>query len=183
MNACTEWNMGMRLIHMQVYTCLNNMYITIDTCIYMCMYMRDEERRKKEASKVIQTTKQSNTTHQRQSLSKENELPHDQVGLESTTLYTLDRALATGGAVLLCLVICLTLLSSFLIKTCIEATTENYRDPPPHLEAGREEGSQGVWPAEGAEGSSWEWGPGEGCRDPSLSPRPLEGTLESPEAV
>ena len=32
------------------------------------MLMRDAEGRKKKASKVIQTTKQSNTTHQRQSL-------------------------------------------------------------------------------------------------------------------
>ena len=32
----------------------------------MCMVMRDEEGRKKEASKVIQTAKQSNRTHPRQ---------------------------------------------------------------------------------------------------------------------
>ena len=36
--------------------------------------MRDADGRKKEASKVIQT-KQSNTTHPRQSLFKKNELP------------------------------------------------------------------------------------------------------------
>ena len=52
-------------------------------------------RRKKERSKQGQTnkqTRQSNTAHPRQSLSLEkNELP--QVGLEPTTLYTLDRAL------------------------------------------------------------------------------------------
>ena len=52
------------------------------------MLMRDAEGRKKEAIKVKQTTRQSNTTHPRQSffLSK-NELPR--VGLEPTTLYTL----------------------------------------------------------------------------------------------
>ena len=53
--------------------------------------MRDEEGRRKEASKVTQTTRQSNTTHPRQSLFLENELPR--VGFESTTLYTLDRQL------------------------------------------------------------------------------------------
>ena len=38
--------------------------------------MRDEEGRKKEASKVKQTTKQSNTAHPRQSLfQRKNELP------------------------------------------------------------------------------------------------------------
>ena len=48
-------------------------------------------RRKKEASKVKQT-RQSNTAHPKQSLFLEkNELPR--VGLEPTTLYTLDRAL------------------------------------------------------------------------------------------
>ena len=45
------------------------------------MLMRDEEGRKKEASKVIQT----------KSKATKNELPR--VGLEPTTLYTLDRAL------------------------------------------------------------------------------------------
>ena len=36
--------------------------------LLLCTYMllRDEERRKKEVSKVKQTTKQSNTTHPRQ---------------------------------------------------------------------------------------------------------------------
>ena len=38
----------------------------VRVCIYMLM--RDAEGRKKEASKGIQTTKQSNTTHPRQSL-------------------------------------------------------------------------------------------------------------------
>ena len=48
--------------------------------------MREEERSK-------QTTKQSNTAHPRQSVTfpKKNELPR--VGLEPTTLYTLDRML------------------------------------------------------------------------------------------
>ena len=48
--------------------------------------------KKEEASKVKQTTRQSNTAHPRQSLFlRKNELPR--VGLEPTTLYTLDRAL------------------------------------------------------------------------------------------
>ena len=55
------------------------------------MFMRDEEGRKKEASKVKQTTRQSNTAHPRQSLFLRNELPR--MGLEPTTLHTLDRAL------------------------------------------------------------------------------------------
>ena len=39
-----------------------------DTCAHTYMLMRDAEARKKEASKVIQTTRQSNTTHPKQSL-------------------------------------------------------------------------------------------------------------------
>ena len=50
--------------------------------------MRDAEGRKKEASKVIQTTKQSNAIHPRRSL-----FQLSQVGFEPMTLYTLDRAL------------------------------------------------------------------------------------------
>ena len=56
MNACTEWNMGMRLIHMQVYTCMNKMYtciyITIDiySHVYTCMYMKKEGRKKQARS-------------------------------------------------------------------------------------------------------------------------------------
>ena len=65
------------------------------TCMFMYNTCFNEtwekEGRKKEASKVKQT-RQSNTVHPRQSLFlKKNELP--QVGLERTTLYTLDRAL------------------------------------------------------------------------------------------
>ena len=60
-----------------------------DHSMYRCMLMRDEEGRKKEASKVKQTTRQSNTTHPRQSLfQRKNELPR--VGLEPKPLYTLD---------------------------------------------------------------------------------------------
>ena len=59
--------------------------------IYTCL-MRDEEGKKKEESKVIQTTRQSNTAHPRQSLfQRKNELPR--VGFEPTTLHTLDRVL------------------------------------------------------------------------------------------
>ena len=56
-----------------------------DSCIYIAS--------KKEASKVKQTTRQNNTAHPRQSVTllKKNELPR--VGLEPTTLYTLDGAL------------------------------------------------------------------------------------------
>ena len=59
--------------------------------VSMCMLMRDAEGRKifNETSKVKQTTKQSNTTHPRQSLLQRKELP--QVGFEPTTLYTLSR--------------------------------------------------------------------------------------------
>ena len=55
--------------------------------------MRDEEGKKKEASKVKQTIRQSNTasTPKAVTFPKKNELP--QVGLQPTTLYTLDRAL------------------------------------------------------------------------------------------
>ena len=52
--------------------------------------MRDEEGRKKEASKVKQT-RQSNIAHPRQS--RKNELPR--VGLEPTTLYTLETEHST----------------------------------------------------------------------------------------
>ena len=48
--------------------------------------MRDKEGRKKEASKVIQITRQSNTAHPRESLFKKKELPR--LGFEPTTLVT-----------------------------------------------------------------------------------------------
>ena len=64
--------------------------------------MRNAEGQKKEASKVKQTTRQSNTqtskvkqTPKVVSFPKKNELPR--VGLEPTTLYTLDRALYQGS--------------------------------------------------------------------------------------
>ena len=60
--------------------------------MYIHVLMRDENEGRKKASKVKQTTRQSNTAHPRQSLFlSENELPR--VGLELMTLYTLDRAL------------------------------------------------------------------------------------------
>ena len=54
--------------------------------------MRDEKEERKKQARSNKQTRQSNTAHPRQSLFLEkNELP--QVGLEPTTLYTLDRAL------------------------------------------------------------------------------------------
>ena len=53
--------------------------------------MRDEKEERKKQARSNKQTRQSNTAHPRQSLFLEkNELP--QVGLEPTTLYTLDRA-------------------------------------------------------------------------------------------
>ena len=58
------------------------------------MLMRDEEGRKKEASKAIQTTKKSNTAIPKAvTLPKINELPR--VGFEPTTLHTLYRTQCT----------------------------------------------------------------------------------------
>ena len=56
--------------------------------VIMDMYvlMRDAERRKKEASKVKQTTKQSNTTHPRQSLFHRY-IELSQVGSEPVYMY------------------------------------------------------------------------------------------------
>ena len=70
------------------------MYIN-RTVVYLYIHdlMRDE-RRKEEASKVKQTTRQSNTVHPRQSLF----LRKNELGLKSTTLYTLDKALAIKAA-------------------------------------------------------------------------------------
>ena len=54
--------------------------------------MRDEKEERKKQAKSNKQARQSNTAHPRHSLFLErNELP--QVGLEPTTLYTLDRAL------------------------------------------------------------------------------------------
>ena len=67
----------------------------LHTCACTCTCFTERwEGRKKEASKVKQTTRQSNTAHPRQSLflrkiRQKNEL--SQVELEPTTLYTLDR--------------------------------------------------------------------------------------------
>ena len=59
-----------------------------NTCTYICMLMRDEER-----SKQGQTNNKAklHSTPKVVTFPKKNELP--QVGLEHTTLYTLDRAL------------------------------------------------------------------------------------------
>ena len=72
----------------------SNFYSTIfaiecESTVYTC-FNEMREGRKKEASKVKQT-RQSNSTPKVVTFPKKNELP--QVGLESTTLYTLDRAL------------------------------------------------------------------------------------------
>ena len=55
--------------------------------------MRDEKEERKKQARSNKQTRQSNTAHPRQSLftKKKNELPR--VGLEPTTLHTLDRAL------------------------------------------------------------------------------------------
>ena len=67
-----------------VYMCMH-MHVCVCICMYVfaymvcvrvhasvCIYMlMTDAGRKKEASKVVQTTRQSNTTHPRQSLSKE----------------------------------------------------------------------------------------------------------------
>ena len=54
--------------------------------------MRDEKEERKKQARSNKQTRQSNTAHPRQSLFLEkNELPR--VGLEPTTLHTLDRAL------------------------------------------------------------------------------------------
>ena len=65
--------------------------VHVDIIIYMLM--RDEEGRKKEASKVIQTAikAKQRRTPKAVTFPKENELPR--VGLEPMTLYTLDRTL------------------------------------------------------------------------------------------
>ena len=76
---------------------------SIDTCkrcacnyilivhVYMFL-MRDEKEERRKQARSNKQTRQRNTAHPRQSLfPRKNELP--QVGLEPTTLYTLDRAL------------------------------------------------------------------------------------------
>ena len=72
---------------------------------------------KKEASKVKQTTRQSNTAHPRQSYTfpKKNELPR--VGLEPTTLYTLDRALYVYNFVYMC--ICVYVCMCICVYVCM----------------------------------------------------------------
>ena len=71
------------------YLCIH--YVTFSTSLLMFLMTDEKEERKKQARSNKQT-RQSNTAHPRQSLfPRKNELP--QVGLEPTTLYTLDRAL------------------------------------------------------------------------------------------
>ena len=102
--------------------------------MYMCIIrtcLRDEEGRKKEASKVIQTNKaKQHSTPKAVTFPRKKELPR--VGLKPTTLYTLDRALyqlsyrryyctstctdCLGCAVLLCLV-CLFDLACFFLSS------------------------------------------------------------------
>ena len=69
-----------------------NLYKCIYTCIYTCTLMRDA-RRKEEGSKQGQTNNKAkqHSTPKAVTFPKKNELT--QVGLEPTTLYTLDRAL------------------------------------------------------------------------------------------
>ena len=66
------------------------MYIHVH--VHVHVLMRDEEGRKKEASKVKQINKaKQHSTPKSVTFPKKNELPR--VGLEPTPLYTLDRAL------------------------------------------------------------------------------------------
>ena len=75
---------------------------TVCIMLYIIMLMRDEEGRKKEANKVKQTTKQSNT---------------------HVHVYTCWKSDCLGCVVLLCLVVCMTLFASFFLMhlslTCI----------------------------------------------------------------
>ena len=67
---------------MYIYMLINKSACTLD--------VRDAEGRKKEASKVKQTNKaKQHSTPKAVTFPKKNELPR--VGLEPTTLYTLDR--------------------------------------------------------------------------------------------
>ena len=57
------------LIH--VYTCIHVVHVHThdpDTLVHIHLHVRQMKKRKKEASKVTQTTRQSNTAHPRQSL-------------------------------------------------------------------------------------------------------------------
>ena len=74
-------------IYTSAYTCT-----CIYTCIYTCTLMRDA-RRKEEGSKQGQTNNKAkqHSTPKAVTFPKKNELT--QVGLEPTTLYTLDRVL------------------------------------------------------------------------------------------
>ena len=72
------------------------MYYNYTVCYYIMHVFKWEMRRKKERSKQGQTNKQTNKAKQHSTpkavtFPRKNELP--QVGLEPTTLYTLDRAL------------------------------------------------------------------------------------------
>ena len=53
--------------------------------------MRDEKEERKKQARSNKQTRQSNSTPKAVTFPRKNELP--QVGLEPTTLYTLDRAL------------------------------------------------------------------------------------------
>ena len=71
---------------------LTYMYMCTCTCTCVYMFLNERCRRKKEASKVKQTNKaKQHSTPKAVTFPRKNELPR--VGLEPTTLYTLDRAL------------------------------------------------------------------------------------------
>ena len=75
--------------YMYTYTPHSYNNLSLGTCIIHVLMRDEEEGRKKEASKVKQTTRQSNTsTPKAVTFSKKNELPR--VGLKPMTLYTLD---------------------------------------------------------------------------------------------
>ena len=76
--------LGMKIISCEAEKCSPKVYFVV--IIYMLM--RDVEGRKKEVSKAIQTTSQSNTTHPKQSSQKcatsgwirTHDIPHVHVG-------------------------------------------------------------------------------------------------------
>ena len=79
----------------------------------MYMLMTDAERRRKETSKVIQTTKQ-HSTPKAVTFLKKNELPR--VGFKPTTLYTLDRVLYQPSYRCTCCSVCVVLFEIYLLR-------------------------------------------------------------------
>ena len=67
---------------------ISHLIVHLMNRLYMYMLMRDEEGRKKEASKVKQTTRQNNTAHPRKSLfQRKNKL--SRVGFEPMYIFPL----------------------------------------------------------------------------------------------